>query len=408
MITEAEVIALLRLLPSQASVAGDTSFVRTYVSWAYHRTDAPLVFALPAALNLLSTNAPIQLCAFNGGRIHANTWGMIVGLSGWGRKTTAVEMAMDVQRGVDSTKIGSEPASPEALDLSLSEYPQQSLYYEEMGDFLARSHDGYYRAIREKLTKSYDCPPINKRSAKAKIEVPNPRLSILGGVTPSYLETWTNENDWQGGFLGRWAVFYGQVERFYPRPQPAHELYEWLVARMQQLAQHPAGPCAGMTPGAAALWDTWSLQMRNSSINAAPWVASASARTGAVALKAAILLAHDAQRTSEAPWWLDEECVNAGIAIAQVHFRSLCYIVNELSGSKYGRERRNVIRAMDRTDERRLTLRKILNRTSPRLEKRDLARVLETLIEDGTVYKASVGGAELWSLDPFEKQDPVI
>jgi hypothetical protein len=72
-------------------------------------------------------------------------------------------------------------------------------------------------------------------------------------------------------------------------------------------------------------------------------------------------------------------------------FDGLAYIVNELAGTRFGRERRTVLRVLHAATKENVTLKQILNESSPRMEKRDAVRVLETLLCEGSVYQTGDG-----------------
>lgn len=421
MITEQRVMDLLN-----NHITWRNSFIQAYCRWHFDRTDGPLAYGLAGGLTLLATNAHKDLSVYQGHRVYANLWTMLVGSSGYSRKTTALKLAQEIQTLVDVTKIGSEPGSVEGLDASLAEVPQQCLYFEEYGDFLSRSAaKGYFQPIREKFTRLYDCTSSHKQLSKTSVEIIDPRVSLFAAVTPSYLERFTSHTDWEGGFFGRKMTFIAEPERNMPRPKRQPELKDWLGQRLFTMAQIRLHPCMDFTADAQVCWDRWYNGIREICMSADPWVSAAGARVTTNALKICLLLALDAFEATgnydpagavipvsginpahaviQPPflpaWRITLPILRAAIQIAEMAFDSLHVIVNQLCSTRYERERRNVLRAIRSRKERIVTLRKIVNRTAPKMEKRDVVRVLDTLVLTETIY-LRMNKTDLYSFDP--------
>lgn len=369
------------------------SFLTTYVGWHWNRTDAPMIYGLANGLGLLATNAHPELCAYLGGRVNANLWALLVGPSGWARKTTAIELGKEIQDRVDPSLVGGEPASVEGLVESLAQSPQLTLYIREFGDFLSRtSGKNYLAPLREKLTDLYEGRTIRQQYSRSAREITDPRLTLLAASTPVYLETYTAQVDWEGGFLSRWAIFAGVPERYLPTTSLRPDMADWLVHRLQEIRATPATVCAGMDPAAKERWHAWSRATRTRCLSSNDqWVASAGARIQTFAAKIILLLALDAGVDVSRPWHVNEALVALSIEIAQMAFAGLRYVVGDLAGTRFTRERRNVLRAIVAAKQEQVTLKAILNGTTPRMEKRDVVRVMETLLAEGTAFQVGEG-----------------
>ena len=396
MVPEQRVFDLASLIDKSWS----RSFVTAYLGWSYARTDAPLVYGLNGAVTLLAINAHPGIFAIVGARIHAISWGLAIGSSGWSRKTTTLDLIEELQSMIDATKIAPEPASVEALEKGIFENPQQAILYGEFGDFLSQSSAaGYFRPMRERYTKLYDCRPLRRSfSKKETIVIDNPRLSLIGGVTPSYLEAFTSETDWEGGFMGRFACWVGKPERYEPWPQQRQDLQDWCGGRLLEVAQTPGTFCEGLDPEAYKLFDAWSRGFRKTCLESSEgWVSAAGARTQAMVVRYSLLLSLDAGVDVSRPWKVPAMVVNVAIKMAELNFDSLFWIIRDLCGSDYARERRSVVRVLE--PRRIATLSQILKGTNPPLQKRDALRVLESLEAEELVFRRQFKGTDAWALD---------
>lgn len=404
MINEKRVIELLNRIP------WDNSFVKTYVGMCYERTDAPLAYGLAGALSLLSANAHPELGAFLGGRIHANTWLMLVGPSGWSRKSTSVNISADIQNLVDPSLVGREPGSIEGLMKSLSVAEQQTLYLEELGDFLSQtSGNGRLGPLRENLTRLYDGTRYAKVYSQQEFVIERPRVSLLAGVTEQYLESYTLATDWEGGFMGRWAIFAATPERFLTSTARRQDLIDHCAARMAWVRSIQATLCEGLEDNAMEYWNRWSRAIHKDSLaHPEHWVSAAGARMQTFAAKIAMLLCLDAGIDVTRPWRVPLAVLKIAIDIAHMAYDSMCYVVGELCSTKFARERRNVLRALQRAmvrdDAQVVGMKDLLNYSSPRLELRDARRIVETLLVEETIYKR-MGGAEAYSLYPPSEEE---
>lgn len=396
MISEQRVFDLATLIDRSWS----RSFVTAYLGWSYARTDAPLVFGLNGALTCLAVNAHPSIHAVVGARIHTISWGLAIGPSGWSRKTTTLDMIEELQGQLDPTKVAPEPGSVEALEKGLFENPQQAILYGEFGDFLSQSSAaGYFRPMRERYTKLYDCRPLRRSfSKKETLVIENPRLSLIGAVTSSYLEAFTSETDWEGGFMGRFACWCGKPERYEPWPKQRQDLQDWCAGRLLEVAQTPGTFCEGLEPDAYAIFDAWSRAFRKTCLESSEgWVSAAGARTQAMVVRYAMLLSLDAGVDVSRPWRVPAAVVNVAIRMAEINFDSLAWVVRDLCGSEYARERRSVVRVLE--GRRIATLGTILRGTNPPLQKRDALRVLESLEAEEILHRRVYKGADAWSLD---------
>lgn len=192
------------------AVPGD-GWLRDYVDWCYPCSEAPRLFHLACGLSCLS--AAIGRRAFlqvGPSRIYGNTFVALIGSQGVTRKSTALHLASNL---IDDTFEGllyEGDTTPEALQRKvLGETPERLLFADELSSVLGGAE--YTRHIRQLLATLYDCPD---RLAWARVGaggdgcIERPVVSVLGASTMAWLRSCTNAADVGGGILSRflWAV----------------------------------------------------------------------------------------------------------------------------------------------------------------------------------------------------------
>lgn len=372
------------------SILPESGFIRDYVLHALQRTDSPLAFHLGAAITLASAMAPPTLGIEFGQMVYATTWILLIGESGDTRKSTAINMATDMLAEVAPDRIGDEPGSTQGLLESFAVAPQQVIFYPEFGDFLVRTESGVLAPLRAKYTDMYDGRRQSKRLSKTETVVESPRLSLLCGCAPTFLAQHTGHVDWQGGFMSRKVIFYPTAgrERTFIFPARRDRIaYRSLVEALTAMGQVVPGECRGLSEEARKLWEEWYVKIEARRHNAsARWARGGLARAPTAALKLGMLCAFSrgALRHGE-EWALEAQDLIFGIGGAILGALSTECVMEGLCASKFAVERATVLDALG---DRARTLRGrdgILNRCAPRLPKRDVLSVLETLVDEGTI-----------------------
>lgn len=359
------------------------SFLRDYVRWAGVQTDAPLPYHLGGALSALAACAPPTLSVPTfGGVIHAPVWVLLVGPSGVSRKSTVVNMAARLIRAVNPRLIGHLPDSPEGLIESMAAQPNQILVYSEFGELLAKSKMGRLEPIRTLLTNFYDCQTYTRRLRNSTTVIPDPRLSILGGCTETYLAAYTGVTDWTGGLMSRFIVIVGRAEHLASRYQGDPQAEADLIVRLKQMHGRKIIPAQGFTPEADTLFKLWvSAQDERARASRTPdWLRGALSRAGNVAMKVALLSAFAAGRASDQAWFLALEDLQVGIAVAEAHVKSVTWVVEVLCGTTYQRQRMTVIDMLREGPQPKAAIARHL-----KVSKRDLENLLNGIIEERTV-----------------------
>jgi len=232
----------------------------------------------------------------------------------------------------------------------------------------------------------------NAKTGPTSIEVPNPRLSVMGGCSIPYLEQHTNIQDWTGGFLGRFLFMYGQRERIDPDPEGDDTMLAPLAQHLAaRAAQTDAQPCRGLSPAAKQMWSDWFYALDKRPIP--DFIAGAKTRIPTMARKIAMLLAWDFGTSLQGtPWHIGEVELAWALRIAELHLYSVVCLAERIAEHPEARLRRDVLNQINVGEYRSLS--DLLRRT--KITQRKLKEVLEGLTTDGSltqhVVPAEIGG----------------
>jgi len=383
----------------------DRGFVRAYVDHAMKMTDSPVAYHVATGLSVLATCLDADLHIWFGGtRLYAPIWMLLVGRSGADRKTTAVAIGSDLLRDLSIDLLGDEPGSPEGLRDSLRMNPKQTIFYPEFGEFLQKSNNesSQFSVIRGMMTKLYDCHTVNVRLSTRRLTMTNPRMSVIAACTNQHLEDFTGPTDYHGGFMSRFACVYAKRERTFsnpPRPDPAerHDLME----RLNQIRDLVAGPCEGFDRHAEAVLEKWQESIvAHYASNSPEWTRGAVSRAPTLARKIALLYSADfGSALSGQPFTIGLDALIPALRFAELHLKSIVETTEKLTGSRYGKERKNILEVLHRDPTIPCAFSDFLRLTMPRIEKRRAIQVLESLQAEGTIFSYVESSETYFTLD---------
>lgn len=391
MIAEESVSTLCDSLP-------DDSFIRRYVDYCRRQTTSPLGYQLGSALSLLSLACPENYGMRFAGALRMPIYVLLVGRSGRDRKSTAVNIAHELLAECNAEFIGEEPGSAEGLSESLEARNRQVIFMSEFGKFLSMAQGGYFEKIKTMLTDVWDCKTITRRLAGNRtILIEEPRLTLLAGCSLPYLEKYTLIEDWQGGFMGRWLIFYAHEERHEALPLGDPRGFDWLrkdYSRRLALKTSDIQACVGLDPMAECRYRLWFEQIHKQGNDANSRVAGLRARAPAMALKAALLLAFDENVPIHAKksWKLNDDHMLFGIKIAKMHMQSVERLTEVIADHPDARMRRAVLECVRQAPSSPVTLGYILQRLQFR--KRVIAETLDGLLTEGTLIRVNAASGE--------------
>lgn len=261
-------------------------FFPEYVKYARTQTDAPELFHLGTALAMFSAAAArtTTLAVPDCTPMPLHLWVLLVGQSGGARKSTAIQigervLATDPKKKEPFFPLMALSRSPEATFDLLARTPHGLLLHPEASSFfdafrkpwwsqadglLLDMFDGrtMKRVLTGRRTKKNPVPP------PIEIEIKNPRVAFLGGISPAMICMSIREKDRIGGPLGRMLPLWGDRERFNPFPGKPRKGVEDRLRNSFQWRVTSTGPF--QVRFAAEVWEqykAWSRMLDYESCN---------------------------------------------------------------------------------------------------------------------------------------------
>jgi len=372
------------------------TYLRKYLEYAASQTDAPWLYHVGAGLAALATVAPPTVRVWHHGHwLYGNLWIMLVGKSGRDRKTTAVRIATDLVSSVNPDLLGTPPGSSQGLQESLIEKPYQMIPMEELGDHLAQTRNRGMEDIRTTMNIAYDGGPIGRTLAAGTKKSDSVRLTVLGGTTPAYLESYTDETARTGGYLNRYGMMLARREHHLATVVP-DEARRVIVAE-HLLTVHkmecPFG-ALGFTDEAAAIWTKWGQGVEIGVSLADQEIAGAIARAQEFALKVALLISIAENVYNPAAFWpIDAPALRLAIKIAGWHVRGTDQIMHNLAGTQFQRNRRKLLQFLEGETKTRGHIQRYL-----KMPPREVETLLQALKQEGRILSEPQGILPAWKL----------
>lgn len=184
-----------------------TSVVEEYVEWAKTIGDAAWAYHEAGAFVALSTLlAGAVKLPTSFGTVVPNLWFMILADTTLTRKTTAMDIAMDMIAEIDSDAVMATDGSIEGLFTSMSTRPGRSSVFlrdEFSGLLEAMIKKDYMAGMMETLTKLYDGKYQKRLLKKDVIEVRDPILILFAGGIKTRVQAQLTYEHVGSGFLPR-------------------------------------------------------------------------------------------------------------------------------------------------------------------------------------------------------------
>jgi hypothetical protein len=319
--------------------------------------------------------------------LRANLFTLLIGRSGEDNKSSALNVGNRILFQAAPDLIGDYPGSAEGLIDSLGNKPVQVIPISEFGRFLSQAQGGYFEQIKTLLADLWDSGPVQRARANGRVtRIENPRLSIMAACSIPYLEKHTLSEDWSGGFMGRWAVLYGQRTRVDPDPVGDRTYVDWLVNELLRRAQNAnAGWCSGLDPEAKKLWHAWYHDLNNRRLPS--HVMGVRSRAPTLARKVALLYAWDYGAGMHGQdWEMGVDVLAPAIKFAELHIKSLVGLSGKIADHPDARLRRQVLHAMEFYNDR-ATLGQVVGHL--KMRKRPIVEILDSLLEEGKIRKIS-------------------
>jgi len=230
-----------------------------------------------------------------------------------------------------------------------------------------------------------NCRPTERVKANNKVvRVENPRLSIGAACSIPYLEKHTLSEDWTGGFMGRWMVFYGHKEWDEPNPIGDKTDFAWLVEQLKQRAMIAnAGWCVGLHQECMQRWNEWYIDVNNRTLP--DNIVGIEARLDTICRKICLALSWDyGPATKPDPWEITLDILEPAIKMTELHLKSIIHLSEVIADHPDARLRRSILNAILRY-RGQASLGEILGVL--KMRKRPILEMLDALMTEGRVKR---------------------
>jgi hypothetical protein len=198
------------------------TFVERYIKWAANATDAAVQYHQASAFTILSSvlssNYKLQTSF---GTIIPNLWFMILANTTITRKSTAMDLGMDLLKEIDEDAIMATDGTVEGILTALSRRAKRSsIYYRDefTGLLDAISNKDYMAGMAELFTKLYDGKSIKRLRSKEEIKVDYPIFVMYAGGIKTKTQFMLTEDHVSSGFIPRFVFITAEPDPSRTRP----------------------------------------------------------------------------------------------------------------------------------------------------------------------------------------------
>lgn len=204
------------------AIEGRETFVERYIKWASELGDAAVQYHTAGAFTVLSS----LLCGrvslpTSFGEVVPNLWFMILADTTLTRKSTAMDIAVDLLVEVDSDAIMATDGSLEGLMQGLSMRPGRPSVFlrdEFTGLLESMTKKDYMAGMPEMLTKLYDGKYAKRLLRKEPVEIREPRLILFTGGIKSRTQQLLTLEHVSSGFIPRFIFITAESDVKKVRP----------------------------------------------------------------------------------------------------------------------------------------------------------------------------------------------
>ena len=217
----------------------DDSFVERYITWAKGTGDAAPQYHQAGAFTALSAllAGAVQLPT-SFGIIKPNLWFMILADTTLTRKSTAMDLAMDMVTEIDEDAIMATDGSLEGMLTALSQRtgePSVFLRDEFSGLLESITRKDYYAGMPEMLTKLYDGKMQKRILRKESIDVRDPCFIIFAGGIKNKITSLLSFEHVSSGFMPRFVFI--TAESDITRVKPLGPPTDWTDNNREVIQQ---------------------------------------------------------------------------------------------------------------------------------------------------------------------------
>ncbi len=375
-------------------------------------TDAPVEFLTAAGLVAAAAAVGKRYYLRLGTDvIYANLWLALLADSTLPRKTTALGITHYCQHKSHGEWTLPRAGSPEGFVQALVDRNGAGVQIiSELGGWLKAMDRAYMAGFKEVLTELYDSiPKFDAQRTRKKVAgekekqvdsdvITWPALSLFGASTRGWLNSNLTDADVQSGFLARWLFV--PVDRrtrgkmaATRRQVPQAEAVQQIVGTLQRLQDGPEHASAEGPPGrhitlqnfAKGYYEHWVQQYPRDVPEAAPFYE----RLETTVLKLALLCARLQGSDTE----ILRPAMQAACLLGDFFAKSIGYVLgSELALGLFAQQKQKVLSLLEAAPGRCLAKQVLYWKTG--WDKKTLDRVLEVLVEEGSIRKTPGGHAD--------------
>jgi RepB DNA-primase from phage plasmid len=397
-----------------AAVGNDRTFIEDYIDWAKGVGDAAEAYHQAGAFVSLSglLAGGVQLPT-SYGMLIPNLWFLLLADTTLTRKSTALDLAVDLLIEIEPDVIMATDGSIEGLFSALSMRPgQPSIFLRDEFSGLVEmmTKRDYYAGMAETLTKMYDGKFQKRQLRREVIEVRDPVLILFaGGIKTKILQLLSYEHV-TSGFLPRFIFITAKsnLSKLKPLGPPSQKTSygrDEISKKLRRLKRHYQGLTeikagkvsipvkkvaqAELTPSAWSLYNEMELRLLESGVKSIvqDMLTPTMDRLAKSGLKAAILIA--ASRMQERVIVDERDIMHAFAYVA--NWREFAIeVMSNIGTSRQERDIQLIYEAIRRNPGvQRSTLMRNYH-----LTKRDADITFDTLEQRGLIHRVRAGATE--------------
>lgn len=386
------------------------TFLERYIAWASQLGDAaPQYHQAGAFVALSSTLAGRVRLPTSFGTLIPNLWFMILADTTLTRKSTAMDIAMDLLEEVDEDVLLATDGSLEGLLQALQGRPGRPSVFlrdEFSGLLEMMTKRDYYAGMAEMLTKLYDGKTQKRILRKETIEVREPVLIVFAGGIRNRVQALLTQEHVSSGFIPRFVFVTAESDtaRIRPLGPPTprdmgnrnvllSELADMIAHYHVEVGKHEVKKWdAVLTTQAWARYNKLESDFMQSGLDSErpDMMTPMFDRLAKSTLKAAILLAASRQREEYVT--VEEQDIVTAIRYGSMWRNYAIEVVNGVGRSVFEREIEKVYAAIQRAPG--ISRSKLMQ--NYHLTSKSADAVFDTLIQRGLVVPSKVGGTTVF------------
>lgn len=371
-------------------------FLGYYMKYATPLTDSPDEYHISCAItcvaSILGNSVFFQ---FGNQRVYPNLFMLLLGRSGFLRKSTAINIIRNIIVEVNCQKlILPDEITPESFIETLAVTPAGLFCLYEFGSFLKKTQRSYMHGFKATLTELYDCPEVFRRMRKEKkevvvFEIKRPCISILSASTIEWFISSLTDDDAFGGFLQRF-LFCPVEKRTKPKmifPEQPDELLKKYIKQELTRISKLTGEYT-LSGGAKILYEEWSQDNDEelSKTHLTHILESFFSRLDIIGLKLAMII----QASTDNSKIISQDSMARALGFTDYYKKAIIFLLeNELTFSSETKKKKKVVNILKNNNGK--LAHSILLKNS-HFSAWELRGVVETLTEEGTIEEVYVDG----------------